>query len=1302
MDVDDFSTIRIVLFPRKIKITGVFNNQVSGRVTDVYGNLLSGVNILGASTGQQTDSVAVGSGVRKDNFVLTGIPNSETLTFSLAHHQAINNVGFANFSIVDVILFPEQKTVFESTPLPADRIVSGTISGTDGSASVPDATVFAESATALVKTKSRATGSYTIHLPGATNQLNFLTHQNLGPVEKSPVNNGIISVELFPHLHLKKQIPFNGNISGRVTNVQGGGIGGALVEVVGDSTKNTNTDNTGKFSIAGLTENTELKISKTDFQTLTFKVGRCAELEVKLYPALNKRVSQYGTAISSSLSGKVTRLDGVTGIAGVQIFEGSTLKATTVSDGTYSIGGLSGSLTLKFAKPGLKETSVSITKESADILLEPDDDIQTGAAAANTIQIVVTDPDGNPIPNSKFLAEDNTILDIALKNGNSNYALNVPPGSTWDVTAYDLGYVSTKISVNEGDKVFISLSKQIARKNPVTVVRGKITDVNGSTISGAKILSDAGVLLGESNSNGRFEITAPPAAPFNALVKHGAYEELTINIDDNSELEITLVPKKVYHVLTGNITDVKFIPIGGAVYGIEGTGIQKTTASDGYYDLPVPADLTDPLLFFDYAGYEKVNLDFDDHPPTFSNADIRLYFVNLNYFKLIQGGNILKDFSVNINALNLERDVRTQQFDKYSPTLKRGFILLTLIDDDFRHAEFPKVLTWHALDAANAIDIKGIPETDPPVLPNPPYTPAANGISVDYVSEQIITGVENEDIDQYYHLLSFNGHKWLPLEAVKPETEPKVQLIYPYMPDDTLPVTQNGAIRPYAPGNLFIGISDLTPGGTLSLLFQIADGTEPQPEALAPAIHWSYLAAGNTWLPFKTGDIIRDNTSGLTRSGIIQFAVPTLAVKENTMLNPEYFWLRAAARQADTANGEAPTKVQALPSMTNIRAQVVQARFKNEDNDLSHLAQPLPAETISKLVESRTAVKKVEQPLESFGGKLPESAGLDFYYRVSERLRHKDRAVTVWDYEHLLLEQYPEAAAAKCIQHTRYKPASKASELAPGYVTVAVIPDLKKRKGEPWPEPRFTQGDLDDMRLYLAARANLFVAYGEKEEAHLQVVNPLYEKVDLLVTVAFMPGIDEAFYKEQLQQELTYYISPWLADPLKPPAFGRTLQRSAILQFIEERPYIDYVDLADPLTNESKFLIRMQTTDIAGRPVTYLGVATTKIGDKDVVVEVTKAKSRILSEKICPSSARAILVAGTIIVGSTKDADPVTLPPSPANMIRLCPQPTGSGGKADPGSKSRPVASTPASAQTSVAKPGTSAGNAPKTAKTKK
>jgi hypothetical protein len=602
--------------------------------------------------------------------------------------------------------------------------------------------------------------------------------------------------------------------------------------------------------------------------------------------------------------------------------------------------------------------------------------------------------------------------------------------------------------------------------------------------------------------------------------------------------------------------------------------------------------------------------------------DVRLYFINLNSFKLIDG-NIRTDFSVNINALNLSRDIRTQQFTKYSPTLKRGFIRFTLNDDTFFHKEYPKVLTWFTLKAADPTKLTFLPTpgaTEVAPIPNPPYTPATNGISLNYTSEQVITGDANQKIDQFYQLLPFKGYKSIPLD----QEDPKILWIYPFKPFDD---ASDPDPDHYASGNLFIGLSDLIPGGSLSLLVQVDDGTEIDPEILAPTIEWSYLAKNNEWLPFPLGKILRDTTNGLTRSGMIQFGIPTTAVKENTLLDPDYFWLRAAVLE-DTDHS-----VKALPSIISIDAQAIQARFKNQHNELSHLAAPLPAETISKLAFSRSAVKKIDQPLESFDGKLPETANLDFYYRVSERLRHKDRAVTVWDFEHLLLEHFNTIAAAKCIPHTRYKPASVASELAPGYVTVSVIPELRKHKNSPWPEPRFTKGNLDDIRAYLLKRTNLFVAYSNDDDLHLQLVNPLYEKIDVQISVIFKPEIlDTAFFTDQLKTEITNYISPWLVDPANPPMFGRILQRSKILQFVEERPYVDYVyvDGGDVSNSLYAFLIRMIAVDVAGNYVVQ--------ADK-------KYKVRTIDEQICPGTARSILVAGNIAVNESLPDVPT--PPKP-------------------------------------------------------
>ena len=76
---------------------------------------------------------------------------------------------------------------------------------------------------------------------------------------------------------------------------------------------------------------------------------------------------------------------------------------------------------------------------------------------------------------------------------------------------------------------------------------------------------------------------------------------------------------------------------------------------------------------------------------------------------------------------------------------------------------------------------------------------------------------------------------------------------------------------------------------------------------------------------------------------------------------------------------------------------MVTATFFDDGNDLSHLISGLAAETISKLVNRVSQVKSVSQPFNSFDGK-PIEDNPNYYRRVSERLRHKNSAITLWDY----------------------------------------------------------------------------------------------------------------------------------------------------------------------------------------------------------------------------------------------------------------------------------------------------------------
>ena len=124
----------------------------------------------------------------------------------------------------------------------------------------------------------------------------------------------------------------------------------------------------------------------------------------------------------------------------------------------------------------------------------------------------------------------------------------------------------------------------------------------------------------------------------------------------------------------------------------------------------------------------------------------------------------------------------------------------------------------------------------------------------------------------------------------------------------------------------------------------------------------------------------------------------------------------------------------------------------------------MPAGTIAKLKTPDAAVKKILQPYPSAGGRGTESAR-SFYARASERLRHKARAIAIWDYERLVLEAFPQIYKVKCLSHTKLVPdpddpaAMLYSELAPGYVTVVTIPNLADRN-DANPFRPYTRADL--------------------------------------------------------------------------------------------------------------------------------------------------------------------------------------------------------------------------------------------------
>ena len=161
--------------------------------------------------------------------------------------------------------------------------------------------------------------------------------------------------------------------------------------------------------------------------------------------------------------------------------------------------------------------------------------------------------------------------------------------------------------------------------------------------------------------------------------------------------------------------------------------------------------------------------------------------------------------------------------------------------------------------------------------------------------------------------------------------------------------------------------------------------------------------------------------------------------------------------------------------LTAIRKQLKVSFLPGAENDLNRLENPLDAESIADFTVNNPAIAAVAQTYQSFAGE-PEEETDTFYIRVSEHLRHKGRAITLFDYERLVLEAFPEIHRVKCITHTLGRRQEAFDyELAPGFVTLAVIPDLSQLKYADRFQPKVTLGTLKKIEAYLMERTSPFV-----------------------------------------------------------------------------------------------------------------------------------------------------------------------------------------------------------------------------------
>lgn len=323
--------------------------------------------------------------------------------------------------------------------------------------------------------------------------------------------------------------------------------------------------------------------------------------------------------------------------------------------------------------------------------------------------------------------------------------------------------------------------------------------------------------------------------------------------------------------------------------------------------------------------------------------------------------------------------------------------------------------------------------------------------------------------------------------------------------------------------HIYLSIEDAQPDTSLSLLLSVRHPFAYEPDPEVP--QWAILS-GNTW---KKVEPVKDTTGDLLKNGIIKFDLSDPGLFEPHSIMPgDKLWLRVSfpvmtgKAEIDAAVAQA---VELVPDILSL--------------GVPQKGEPLPPGSVTKPLYAIVGVKKVNQPLAGFEGVFDESEQ-EFQVRVSERIRHKNRCVTTWDYERMLLEAFPSLSLVRCLHGV--------STTGNRKVEVVVVPKTHE-KGDLAPTVGLAQ--RKEMENILASKSSVF--------SDISVVDPVYEPVDISCEITLLPGLtDVKEYAARIVSALVSYLVPWSSGEQDIDADFST-NESSILYFLERLPYVDNV-----------------------------------------------------------------------------------------------------------------------------------------------
>lgn len=517
-----------------------------------------------------------------------------------------------------------------------------------------------------------------------------------------------------------------------------------------------------------------------------------------------------------------------------------------------------------------------------------------------------------------------------------------------------------------------------------------------------------------------------------------------------------------------------------------------------YQGYPRGIRLPDPVIRVDYLGGDGWKPVGEGPQPMFRREDVV--------------GELVDDWrfegEVSGHSIPAKGRVSAQEY-RSRQTVRAGMVRLTLTGtgDGFNADQYPLALVQAMRPRLLPFDRR------PRLLPMAAFLPRIAQFSLSYTAKEVMK-VNDPD-------------------SARPGE--RIVQVGPFGRVEVYPQRMLRNVRLFPPrlgyGQLCLQLAGPGAVGPTVLCFDMAESGHLRLVPRPNPIRWFYLAAQG-WKEMPETALASDTTAGLMRSGLVVIDLPDDALEHSPEMPAGGAWLAAVATRPD---------LHVFPMLSRISVNGVWAQRGDHSWREAGAAR---AWSFNPPRPGIGAIREIATP----GQVRPAETPDHYIARVGERLRHRRRAVTPWDIERLVLQEFPEVWMAKCLPHLD----RRCPTPAPGMATVVAVrrpPDDGRDDGPSRPPAPclFDVAILQRIHDFIAAHGPGF--------ARFEVVNPAFERLQVRAKVAFDRDRENGAMAQTLRRELVRYLSVWTAGPAL-GRFGWSMNARLLRAHIADLPWV--------------------------------------------------------------------------------------------------------------------------------------------------